>query len=939
MSSVLDLLTPLTRRLIEERGFSELTPPQKAAIPLVLKGLNVLIVAPTGTGKTEAAVIPVADLMLREERRPGVKLIYITPLRALNRDILERIEWWFRKLDFRVAVRHGDTSASERRFQAIHPPDVLVTTPETFQLLFLGKLLRKSLSSVKWIIVDEVHEVASSKRGTQLAVLLRRLIKLTGREPQIIGLSATVGNPSEVAEFLVGCGRDCRVVYVPVAKQIEVEVEYPEPSPGDEAEAQKLYLRPDAFARLKLIKKLVLENTATLIFTNTRPMAELLSSRFKLWDPDLPIHIHHGSLSVHSRTRAEKMLKTGRAKGIICTSSLELGIDVGHVDLVIQYNSPRQVSKLVQRVGRSGHKIGEVSRGVVVVQNTDDALEALVLKYFLSKEKIEPVQIPEKPLDVLAHELISLIIAEKRVDLIKAYNLFKETYPYRNLELQELLDLVSFLEEIGLIKNLNGTLVLKDKNYVYKYFYSNLSMIPEVKQYIVVNEEDNLPVGILDDFFVAHYCEPGVKFIIAGAPWKVKQVFEDIVYVKPEEDYTGAIPSWIGEEIPVPFEVAQEVGKIRKLAAQLAYKKLSLEEAAEFIAEKYKWRPEIVAKAVRDVYEMAVNNTPVPSHDTILVEKFKDIIVVHMHFGNRVNRTIGRYLAYKITELYGTTVYIAEKPYAVYIKSKWITAEDIAEILTKTNKKDFTKTLEKGLPESRFFKWRLTQVARRMGAIDPEAKLTHSIIEKLAAALKNTPAYQEALKETLHRDLDLNTALKIVDKIADKEIKIITTKGPTPLAQQSLIYAIESMEPAGLKDRKLLGYLIFKAKILSTPVTIACLSCGEYIEEKKAHEAEYKPCPICGSTEIVFSLKTPEQLLKDIEHYQTKPKTKKSKKLKKTAQLYKKHRVKAVYGVVAGFTLKELSQILKQQYANIDEYLKTLYINHKRKQLKQTYHH
>jgi len=929
------MLTPLVRKLIEERGFSELTPPQKAAIPLILKGHNVLIVAPTGTGKTEAAVIPVADLMLREERRPGVKLIYITPLRALNRDILERIEWWFRKLDFRVAVRHGDTSASERRFQAIHPPDVLVTTPETFQLLFLGKLLKKSLLSVKWVIVDEVHEIASSKRGVQLAVLLRRLTRLTGSEPQIIGLSATVGNPSEVAEFLVGCGKECKVVYVPVAKQIEVSVEYPKPSRGDEEEASKLYLRPDAFARLKFIKKLVLENRAVLIFTNTRPMAELLSSRFKLWDPNLPIHIHHGSLSVLSRTKAERMLKTGKAKGIICTSSLELGIDVGHIDLVVQYNSPRQVSKLVQRVGRSGHRIGEVSRGVVVVQNTDDALEALVLKYFLSKEKIEPIQIPDKPLDVLAHELVGLIIAEKKVDLAKAYQLFKESYPYRNLELPEFTDLVSFLEEIRLIRNIGGVLVLGDRKYAYKYFYSNLSMIPEVKQYIVVDEKEKLPVGVLDDFFVAHYCEPGVKFIMAGAPWKVKQVFEDTVYVEPEEDYTGAIPSWIGEEIPVPFEVAQKVGKVRKLTETLAQKGLSLSEVAEEIAKKYGWCREIVREAIRDVYEMAARKIPVPSHDTIVVEKFKDIIAVHMHFGNRVNRTIGRYLAYKISELYGVSVHIAEKPYAVYIRSKWITAEDIAEIFSKISREDFIKTLEKGLPESRFFKWRLTQVARRIGVVDPEVRLTQSIIDKLASALKNTPAYREALKETLHRDLDLNTALKVVNKIARKEITIHIVSGPTPLAQQSLLYAIESMEPTGLKDRRMLGFLIFKAKILSATVTVACLSCEEYIEEKKALEAEYKPCPICGSEDIVFSLKSPEELSRDIEYYREKPKAKKSKKLKKIAQLYKKYGIKAVYGIAAGFTLKELSQILKQQYTNTDEYLKTLYINHKRKQLKQ----
>ncbi|MEM3642197.1 MAG: DEAD/DEAH box helicase, partial [Candidatus Bathyarchaeia archaeon] len=216
--SAFDLLVKPIRRLIEQRGFSKPTEPQEKTIPLILEGRNVLLISPTATGKTEAAFLPVLSMLLQEPQVPGIKVLYITPLRALNRDMLERLEWWCNNLDIKLAVRHGDTETRERTRQARSPPDILITTPETLQAILVGWIMRQHLQQVRWVIIDEVHEMADSKRGSQLAIALERLRSMVDRDFQVIGLSATIGSPEKVAQFLVGNGRSVEIVRVPVAR-------------------------------------------------------------------------------------------------------------------------------------------------------------------------------------------------------------------------------------------------------------------------------------------------------------------------------------------------------------------------------------------------------------------------------------------------------------------------------------------------------------------------------------------------------------------------------------------------------------------------------------------------------------------------------------------------------------------------------------------------
>ncbi len=366
--------------------FKEFNKIQELAIPKVLSGRNTLIVAPTGAGKTEAAVVPVFSKILDIKERKKVKgilAIYITPLRALNRDMLDRLYWWCDNLDISVAIRHGDTKQSERARQSKKPPEFLITTPETLQALFLGKRLREHLKSVKFVIIDELHELLDDKRGVQLSLGLERLVNFAG-EFQRIALSATIGDLDLAGKFIFGY-RDFEIAYWYGVKRYDIQVFYPRITKEDLELSKKLGWSPKIIWSLRKIKEILDKHRSVLIFVNTREMAELLVSRFKKWIPDYPIEIHHSSLSREVRERNERLFKEGKLKAIIATSSLELGIDIGHVDAVIQYMSPRQVIRAVQRFGRAGHKLEEVSKGYIITMDPDDYAESLVIKKRIEK--------------------------------------------------------------------------------------------------------------------------------------------------------------------------------------------------------------------------------------------------------------------------------------------------------------------------------------------------------------------------------------------------------------------------------------------------------------------------------------------------------------------------------------------------------------------------
>ena len=854
------LIKPL-REALKAKGFHTPTQPQREAIPLILKGENVLLIAPTGTGKTEAAILPILNnFLLMAEKPPGIKILYITPLRALNRDLLERLEWWCKRLDVKVAVRHGDTEVGERSRQARSPPDMLITTPETLQAILPGKVMRKHLRAVRWVIVDEVHELACDKRGAQLALGLERLRRIAASEFQRIGLSATIGSPEKVAKFLVGEGRTCRIVKVPVAKDMKLQVLYVKPKPEDEEIAVKLYTHPEVAARLRVIKELIEEHGSVLLFTNTRAIAEVLASRFKVWDVDFPVSIHHGSLAKPSRIMAEQGLKSGSLKGLVCTSSLELGIDIGRVNLTIQYNSPRQVTRLIQRVGRSGHQIGRISKGVIITLDSDDTFEAMAIARRALAEELEPVQIPEKPYDALCHQLAGLLTERNRWRYSEVLEMFGRAYPYRNLTAADLDKVLSYMHDryprLAWVA-FDDKVFLRPQRikFLYEYYFENLSMIPDEKQYLVVDQTSDTPVGILDEAFVAEYGEPGVKFIVRGSPWKITAIYGDRIYVKPVDDPTGAIPSWVGEEIPVPLEVALEVGSIRRRVEELVKAGKKEREIAKALARTYPASVETILEAIKETVEQAERGLPIPTDKLVTVEEWGDYIIVQCCFGTLVNKTLARVLGQLISEEYGEDVAVQEDPYRIVIQRiRGLSGEAVRRILLKLPDLNVRRIALDAAVKTGLFKHRLVHVARKFGALAKDADFTDFSLRQLVKSFEGTAIFEEALKDMEASDMDLPGLSWVLERIKLGEIKVELLrrrKTPTPIARIGIQRI--SRKTDIIPSEKLRGILVesARARLLNEAVVLVCTSCWEYVDNVRVKTLPNPvQCPRCGSTRI-----------------------------------------------------------------------------------------
>ena len=877
--SVFEMLAKPVRRLIEQRGFEEPTEPQEKTIPKILEGRNVLLISPTATGKTEAAVLPVLSMLIQMPERPrGIKILYITPLRALNRDLLERLEWWCNNLDVRLAVRHGDTETKERTKQARSPPDILITTPETLQAILPGWLMRQHLQQVRWVIIDEVHEMADSKRGSQLSLALERLRWITGKEFQLIGLSATIGSPEKVAQFLVGNGRSVEIVKVPVARLMRLKILFPHPSPEDSELASTLFTHPEVAARLRIIRQYIEKQKSVLLFTNTRAISEVLASRFKVWDIDFPVSIHHGSLAKPSRIAAERGLKNGELRGLVCTSSLELGIDIGRIDMVIQYMSPRQVTRLIQRVGRSGHRIGRIAKGLIVTMDSDDTLEAMVIARMAQKEELEPVNIPQKPYDALAHQIIGLLIKKKRWYFYEIYDLFKKAYPYADLTLEDIQKVLTYMHSRFprlAWASFEDMLAIKPRRTkaLYEYYFGNLSMIPDEKQYLVIDDTSQAAVGILDEAFVAEYGKPGVKFIIRGSPWKILNVYGDKIYVKPVNDPTGAIPSWVGEEIPVPFEVAQEVGWIRGFVEEQVKSGLDPEEVTVKLAEKYPADKETIMRALLETVEHVKRGHLTPTDKRIIVEDWEDFVILHANFGSLTNRAMAQLIGHVLSEQMGYTIAVQHDPYRIFIQTVGAANTDsIMALLNETTQapdSTIRDMLTRATVKTGLFKRRMVHVARRFGALKKWADFSTVSLQRLAKSFEGTAIFDEALKETFTKDLDMEHTIRILNEIRKGEIQVkkLETDGvASPIARVGIERVSMKTDLIPPERMKLILVESAKARLLNEVLTFICTNCWDYLEMIRIKDLPDKPaCPKCGSTALGVLSREEEQIQSLVE--------------------------------------------------------------------------
>ncbi|MDH5437663.1 MAG: DEAD/DEAH box helicase [Candidatus Bathyarchaeota archaeon] len=947
------LVKPI-RRLIEQKGFEAPTEPQEKTIPKILEGKNVLLISPTATGKTEAAVLPVLHMLLQTpERRRGIKILYITPLKALNRDLLERLELWCNHLDVRLAVRHGDTDTRERTRQARSPPDMLITTPETLQAVLPGRLMRQHLQEVRWVIVDEVHEMADSKRGSQLSLALERLRWVTGKDFQVIGLSATIGSPEKVAQFLVGKERKVEIVRVPVARLMELEILFPQPSSEDYELASALFTHPEVATRLRIIRQFIEKQKSVLLFTNTRSASEVLASRFKVWDIDFPVSIHHGSLAKPSRIAAERGLKNGELKGLVCTSSLELGIDVGRIDLVIQYMSPRQVTRLIQRVGRSGHRIGRIAKGLIVTMDSDDTLEAMVIARMAYREELEPVTIPPKPYDVLAHQIIGLLMKKKRWYFYEIYDLFKNAYPYADLTLEDIERVLTYMHSrfprLAWV-SFEDMLAIKPRRTkaMYEYYFGNLSMIPNEKKYLVVDETSESAVGILDEAFMAEYGKPGVKFIIRGSPWRIINVSSDHVYVKSVDDPTGAIPSWVGEEIPVPFEVAQEVGWIRGFVEEQMRSGVTPEEAAAQLAEKYPANKDAVLRAMLETVEQVGKGYLVPTDKRIVIEDWEDFVIIHANFGSLTNRALAQLVGHILSEQTGYTVTVQHDPYRIFIQTMGAANADYIVARFDEMKKWPDSVIRDKLigatVKTGIFKRRMVHVARRFGALKKWVDFSRVSLRSLIKSFEDTAIYDEALKETFTKDLDLQNTIQVLNGIRNGEFEVrkLETEGvTTPIARVGLERASMKTDLIAPERMRLILIESAKARLLNETRTFVCTNCWDYIKMIRIKDLPNKPeCPKCGSPALGVLRQEEDEAGSLVE--------KKGERLTKieqkwhgwaleTAQLMAKHGKPAAVAL-SGRRLKssEANEILRKERELTDRFFELL-IEAEKKALKRRF--
>ncbi|MCC7571917.1 MAG: DEAD/DEAH box helicase [Candidatus Methanofastidiosum sp.] len=816
--------------VLKEFNFTSPTDIQKSSIPEILKRKNVLLMAPTGSGKTEAAILPLLRLV-KDSNAQGIKIIYIAPLRALNRDLLLRLEKIGEAMGITIKARHGDTVQSERRRQSLKPPDILITTPETLQALFTGKKLREHLKSVLAVVVDEIHEIAEDKRGVQLSLALERLERLKSGRIQRIGLSATVGSKEEVARFLVGQEREVQIIQSQIKKEFDIEVETPEIFEEDIMTAENLKISPYVASSIRRIKELIDAHKSILLFVNTRQMAETLSSRFNLMEMNF-IDVHHSSLSKETRIDVESRFKNGQIKGIVCTSSMELGIDVGAVDLVIQYGSPRQVSKLLQRVGRAGHKTYLVSKGVILTSDEEICESAVIAKNALNY-KIESSQIPEKSLDVLSHQIIGLSMESNEVSIEEAYSIFKKSYPYRNLSYDEFWRVLYFLESIRLIWINNGITYKRSKQGMF-YYFENLSMIPDTKQYRVVEVGTGSSLGVLDENFIVSNIEVGGNFIVRGRTWKVLNIEEEKIEVT-ETRSVGAIPSWEGELIPVPLFVSRDVFEIfdnKTKIDELPLNPDTKEILNDLLDEQSKYFPY--------------------SKNSIVIEDIGEFVILHIFNGSKANDTLGRVITSLLAQRFGESIGMRTDPYHIMIKFPPGIKDGggvVRNTLLELNEDHVIPILDIVLKNTPLFEWKMIQIAKRFGVI--RANSEKYLMKNILKLYKNTPLYEETLNELYHDKLEIEPVKQLIRDLKDGKLNIIISKNEEPSTFSRYLLEGSSFELLYPKrpDKEIIKYL--KKRLLEKRVTLACLHCRNWKTTLSVNNFEDNPkCPKCGARYI-----------------------------------------------------------------------------------------
>jgi len=771
-------------------GFNNLTDIQKRASPKILQKNNSLVIAPTGSGKTECATIPIFEHVKKTKLPNKIKALYVTPLRALNRDVSRRIEKYAQDNGLRVKIRHGDTSQNERKKIRDFPPDILITTPETLVVLLSQEKDLNALSDLEWVIVDELHELLASERGSQLSISLERLQFNSEKEIHRIGLSATIGNINDASKFLVGNNRKCEIIQDKSVRKYEVDVKFVDG--GIHEVADKI---------VDYVKEMQI-NSPVLLFANSRGESETLASVLKE-RTKMKIDLHHGSLSRQVREETETILRDGKPGIVVCTSSLELGLDIGSVELVIHYGSPRQVSKFMQRIGRSRHNRDSSAQGLIITNHADDEFETNAIIQRIEESSIEEQKIHNLSLDVLAHHLVGMTKQLGDVSVDTAFKIAKQAYPFRNLTIEEFSNVLMILDSQSLISFDQEQMCFWAKGRSFRYHFQNISTIPDILKYKVIDITSNKWLGTLDQRFVGSYGESGNIFVLRGSQWSILNVDKKSLKVN-VEPFLGKskVPYWEGENIPVDYATANKVGQLRTKV-----KNGSVKFSNKIISE--------------------LNFDIIPDEKTIVVESMRteDEIVLHACFGTKINSTIGMLLASLLESTLASPVTTKSDAYRICLSSKKrISENDLINELT--SEFDIHEIMSTALKNTNDMIWKTWCVAKQFGIVERGAVYEFRQARYIFERYVDTPLVEEAKRELFHDRFDLLNTDNILQKIKNKEIGIVwvDTKSFSALAGPILDNTTKNYPSPANIDKSILD--LVKKRLAKTQHRLVCARCG-----------------------------------------------------------------------------------------------------------------
>jgi ATP-dependent Lhr-like helicase len=815
------VLNPLVKEWFSSK-FKEFSLPQQHGVMEIHKRNNVLISAPTGGTKTLTCFLSIVNELVNLSEagnlQNNVYCVYVSPLKALNNDIevnlkqpLKEIREIAQKkgkdIDIRVAVRTGDTSAYEKSKMLKQTPHILITTPESLAVVLSSKRFREKLNQLWWAVVDEIHSLAENKRGAHLSLSLERLQRLSNFTR--IGLSATVAPLESVANYLVGENRDCKIIDVRFLKKTDIKVISPVENIMEASFEQAQN------ATYTLIHNLIQQHRTTLIFTNTRAATERVVHNLKTKFPKFYIEnadqldeeakgigAHHGSLSRKHRLEIEQKLRQGRLKAVVTSTSLELGIDIGYVDIVILLGSPKSVARASQRIGRSGHKLHETAKGRIIVLDRDDLVECSLILKNVMEEKIDKIHIPENCLDVLAQQIFGMAI-EDIYDIDELYSLVRKSYTYRNLGRADFDNVISYLagEYVSLEDRNVYAKIWKSENKIGRkgkmarvLYMTNIGTIPEQTS-IKVKVGDSM-VGTIDEAFLEKL-RKGDIFVLGGETYQFLYSRGTVAQVAAVSGRKPTVPSWFSEMLPLSFDLALEIQKFRYLMKDQFAAGRTRKEIIGFI-NGYLYVDENAANSIYEYIKEQFSYAEVPNEKKIVVEHYTDEfenkhIIFHSLYGRRVNDVLSRALAFAISRQQHRDVEISVTDNGFILKCSKKVMPMKAFSLLKSN--ELRKVMENAIDRTQVLSRRFRHCATRAlmilrtykgvkKSVGKQQVSSMILINAVKRISSDFPILKEARREVLDDLMDVGHAAYVLEQIEKKnvEIKEIFTTVPTPFA-------------------------------------------------------------------------------------------------------------------------------------------------------------